>query len=161
MGPRPQQQHPDNVLARVLTVRLRAPDGGFLVEAATPETQWIDTGNGGMGLPLNEPIGWRWTVTPQRRGRRRLQLEVAARIVGREGITPETSPPERIIDVTVSPNRLRRVLRLLALLALFGLGAGIGWVSQDKVLQDALELGAALVKHALGLLQTSGFLTGL
>src|SRR5262249_47407218 len=30
-------------LARVLSVRLRAPNGGFLIEATSPETQWIES----------------------------------------------------------------------------------------------------------------------
>jgi hypothetical protein len=159
MGPRGAHQHPDNVVARVLTVRLRAPDGGFAIEAGTPETQWVDTTNA-MGIPLAEPIGWRWTVTPQRRGRRRLLLEVAARTVGREGITAETSPPERVIDVTVSPNRLRRVGRLLAIALAFGGGAGLGWLIQEKGAHDLLDLAGGLVHTLLGLLTTSGFLGG-
>ena len=63
------QLHPEAVLSRVLTVRLRAPDGGFAIEPVTPETQWIDAG---PGVHQDENVGWRWTVTPQRRGRRRL-----------------------------------------------------------------------------------------
>ena len=55
-------------------------------------------------------------MTPQRRGRRRLQLVVAARTIGRDGIAAETAPPDRVIEVTVLGNQLRRALRWSALI---------------------------------------------
>jgi hypothetical protein len=155
LGHRAQYQ-PEGAVARALSVRLRAPDGGFVIEPVTPETQWIDTAPGGYA----DHVTWRWTVTPQRRGRRRLQLAVAARMVGRDGQTADASPPERTIDVVVRPNRLRRVVRWALVLIVFGVGGTLGWLSQDKLPEDAVELALSLYKHALGLLKTSGFLGG-
>jgi hypothetical protein len=151
------QHHPEAVVARVLSVRLKAPDGGFAIEAATPETQWIETA---AGPQQDEHVSWRWTVTPQKRGRRRLQLVVAARTIGRDGIAAETAPPDRTIEVAVRPRLLRRLLRWTAFLLLFGVGAALGRLSHDKLAQDFVDLGTSLFKHVLGLLVTSGFLSG-
>lgn len=144
-------------VAHVLTVRLKAPDGGFWIESVTPETQWVEVA---PGPRQDEHVSWRWTVTPQRRGRRRLQLVVAARAVGRDGAGSETAPPERIIEVAVRASLIRRLLRLLAILAVLGLGAALGRLSHDKLALDFLDVGQALWRNLLGLLRTSGFLSG-
>jgi hypothetical protein len=151
------QYHPEAVLSRALTVRLRAPDGGFAIEPVTPETQWIDAV---PGVQQDENVGWRWTVTPQRRGRRRLQLVVSARIVGRDGIAAEGAPPDRTIEVAVRPRLIRRLVRWVIFLVLFGSGLALGRVSQDKLAQDIIDFGVALFKNVLGLLASSGFLGG-
>ena len=58
---------PDQIAARALTVRLKAPNGDFLIESVSPETQWVE---GASGFGHDEYAIWRWTVTPQRRGPR-------------------------------------------------------------------------------------------
>ena len=156
MGDRAQRD-PAGVVARVLTVRLKAPDGGFWIEAVTPETQWIEAT---PGVQEVEPISWRWTVTPQWRGRNQMQLLVAARLIGRDGIAAEMAPPDRTIEVVVRRNVLRRLVRWIVMLAVFGLGAALGTLSQDKLAQDIVDFTTALVKNLLGLLTSSGFLPG-
>jgi hypothetical protein len=156
MGDRAQQD-PSGVVARVLTVRLKAPDGGFWIEAVTPETQWIEAT---PGVQEVEPISWRWTVTPQWRGRNRMQLLVAARSIGRDGIAAEMAPPDRTIEVAVRPNVLRRLVRWIVFLAIFGVGVALGALSQDKLAQDIVDFVTSLMKNLLGLLTTSGFLPG-
>jgi hypothetical protein len=151
------QVHPESIAARVLSVRLRAPDGGFAIEAATPETQWIGAG---AGQPQDEPVTWHWDITPLRRGRERLQLLVSARTVGRDGTSAETAPPDRTIEVAVGGGTVRRVVRWVFVLALFAAGIGLGRLSQDRLAQDLLDFAGSLAKHALGLLRTSGFLGG-
>ncbi len=79
-------QRPDAFVTRALSVRLRAPDGGFWIEHTSPETVWVDTAS---GIQQDEQATWRWTVTPQARGRGRLVLLVTARTVGRDGIAAE------------------------------------------------------------------------
>ena len=161
MGSRPQQQHqhhhPEAVAARVLSVRLRAPDGGFSIEPGTPETQWIEAN---PSQPQDDNVVWSWSVTPLRRGRRRLQLLVSARMIGRDGIGGEQAPPDRTIEVTVRPSLVRRLGRWIAVVALFGIGAALGRLSQDKLAQDLFDVGTLIVKNVLGLLRTSGFLAG-
>jgi hypothetical protein len=155
------QHHPDAVVARVLSVRLRAPDGGFSIEPGTPETQWIEATPGqASGQSHDDHVAWHWAVTPQRRGRRRLQLLVSARMIGRDGITAETAPPDRVIEVTVRPSLVRRLARWAAVVTLFGIGAALGRLSQDKLAQDLLDVGALVIKNAVGLLRSSGFLAG-
>jgi hypothetical protein len=148
------------VVARVLSVRLMAPDGGFVIEPEAPETQWIEAGPGQANPMHEDHVGWRWTVTPLAGGRRRLQLVVAARTVGRDGIGPEASPPDRIIEIAVRPNRLRRLVRWAALVVLLAAGVGLGRISHDKLAQDLLDVVAAIWRHVVGLLVTSGFLAG-
>jgi hypothetical protein len=85
---------------------------------------------------------------------------VSARTVSREGITAETAPPDRTIEVLVRGGRIGRLMRFLAVLVLFGAGIGLGRLSHDKLALDMIDVGAALINNVLGLLRTSGFLAG-
>lgn len=91
----------DLVVTKAMSVRLRAPEGGFWIETASPETQWIENS---LGILSDDFASWRWTVTPQRRGKARLQLIVSARTVGADGLAAETALPDQVIDVTVRTN---------------------------------------------------------
>ncbi len=91
----------DIVVTRAMSVRLRAPDGGFWVETASPETQWIENSLGSLS---DDYASWRWHVTPQRAGKARLQLVVSARTVGSDGLVAETALPDRVINVKVRIN---------------------------------------------------------
>jgi len=94
------------------------------------------------------------------RSARRLQLLVSARTVGRDGLASEQSPPDRTIEVTVRPSLVRRLVRWVVVVVLFGVGAALGRLSEDKLAQDLLDVGTLIVKNVLGLLRTSGFLAG-
>ena len=96
-------------LVRALSVRLRGTKGGFWIEPTTPETQWIE---GQRSRAEEDHIVWRWTVVPRRRGRSRLTVMVAVNTAGRDGVVATTSPPDRVIDVRVGLNQVRRVLRV-------------------------------------------------
>jgi len=87
-----------------MTVRLRAPDGGFFIETASPETQWIENA---LGIGSDDFANWRWTITPKSRGRKRLQVIVSARTVGTDGLAAETALPDQVIDVRVKTNYAR------------------------------------------------------
>ncbi len=91
----------DVQVTKAMSVRLRAPEGGFYIETASPETQWIESA---LGLMADDFARWRWSVTPKMRGRRRLQLIVSARTVGPDGLAAETALPDQIIEVRVSAN---------------------------------------------------------
>ena len=54
-------------VADAMTVRLRAPPGGFLIDPLSAETCWTHKAKG-AGLPEHDFASWRWSVTPQRRG---------------------------------------------------------------------------------------------
>lgn len=91
----------DIQVTKAMSVRLRAPEGGFFIETASPETQWIENA---LGLMADDYARWRWTVTPKTRGKRRLQLIVSARTVGPDGLAAETALPDQIIEIKVSTN---------------------------------------------------------
>ncbi|MCC7253000.1 MAG: Clp protease [Hyphomicrobium sp.] len=102
------------VVTKAMSVRLRAPDGGFTIENRSPETQWIENV---LGLGADDYASWRWTVTPRSRGRRQLQLIVSARTVGADGMTAETALPDQIVDVKVSINIARTAARWIGWIA--------------------------------------------
>src|SRR5262245_58925408 len=114
-------------LVRALSVRLKGTKGGFWIEPTTPETQWID---GQRARAEDDHIVWRWTVVPRRRGRSRLTVMVAVNTAGRDGVVATTSPPDRVIDVRVGLNQVRRVLRVA------------GWITAGLVGAVLAHLGA-------------------
>jgi hypothetical protein len=89
------------MMTKAMSVRLRAPDGGFIIENRSPETQWIENV---LGLSADDFASWRWTVTPREPGRRQLQLIVSARTVAADGLTAETALPDQVIEVKVGIN---------------------------------------------------------
>jgi hypothetical protein len=116
-------------VTKAMSVRLRAPDGGFFIETASPETQWIERS---MPLSSEDFASWRWHVTPREKGRRRLQLIISARTVSTDGLAAETALPDQVITVRVHTNYARVAARWVGwgaaavaggLLAKFGEGA--------------------------------------
>jgi neural Wiskott-Aldrich syndrome protein len=88
-------------VTKAMSVRLRAPDGGFYIETASPETQWIEST---MLLAGDDYASWRWHVTPREKGRKRLQLIISARTVGTDGLAAETALPDQVVTVRVRTN---------------------------------------------------------
>jgi hypothetical protein len=116
-------------ITNAMSVRLRAPDGGFFIENASPETQWIEKT---LLLSSDEFASWRWNVTPREKGKKRLQLIISARTVSGDGLAAETALPDQVITVRVRTNFTRSVTRWVGwavaaliggLLARFGEGA--------------------------------------
>ena len=95
-------------VTKAMSVRLRAPDGGFYIETASPETQWIENV---LGLMSNDFASWRWSVTARDSGKKRLQLVISARTVGTDGLAAETALPDQIIDVRVGINYARTLAK--------------------------------------------------
>ncbi|MFV0369503.1 MAG: Clp protease N-terminal domain-containing protein, partial [Hyphomicrobiaceae bacterium] len=52
----------DLTVTKAMSVRLRAPDGGFFIETNSPETQWIENT---LGFDSDDYASWRWSVTPK------------------------------------------------------------------------------------------------
>jgi hypothetical protein len=116
-------------VTKAMSVRLRAPDGGFFIETASPETQWIEKTS---LLSSDDFASWRWHVTPREKGRRRLQLIISARTVSADGLAAETALPDQVITVRVRTNYAKAAVRWVGwgaaaviggLLAKFGEGA--------------------------------------
>lgn len=117
------------MVTKAMSVRLRAPDGGFYIETASPETQWIERAS---LLSEEDFASWRWYVTPRDKGRRRLQLVISARTVSADGLAAETALPDQVISVRVRTNYTQVASRWIGwgfaaviggLLAKFGEGA--------------------------------------
>lgn len=109
------------MITKAMSVKLRAPDGGFWVEAASPETQWIDNV---LGVMTDDFASWRWTVTPKTAGRKKLQLVVSARTVGSDGLAAETALPDQLYDVRVAVN-YRQVSKRVAIWLIAAVFGGV------------------------------------
>ncbi len=109
-------------VTRAMSLYLRAPDGGFLIEPLMPETQWV------FDRPSfleSEPFGrWEWIVLPTQRGSRKLQLVAAARSVDDNGMIGDVALPEQVIEVRVRIN-WARTLRKAALWAALAIAGGV------------------------------------
>ncbi len=92
---------------RVATMRLRAASDDAHVQLASPETLWISPPRVHQGA---DDATWRWRVTPRNKGRIKLSLSGATRIVGSEGITAEIPLGEESIEIDVARRGSRRGL---------------------------------------------------
>ena len=109
-------------VTRAMSLYLRAPDGGFMIEPLTPETQWVFDRPSFLD---SEPFGrWLWVVLPMKRGSHRLQLVAAARSVDENGMIGDVALPEQVIDISVKINWARS-LRKVALWAGLAVAGGV------------------------------------
>jgi hypothetical protein len=110
-------------VTRAMTIRLRAPEGGFFIETLSPETQWVFDRPSFLG---GESFGrWVWTVIPNERGRRRLQLVAASRNIDENGLAGDIALPEQIVEIKVRTNYKRSFARLFKSLFLILLGGAL------------------------------------
>lgn len=98
-------------VTKAMSVRLRAPDGGFFIESASPETQWIESN---LGYASDDFASWRFLITPQSRGWSDLQIIVSARSIGADGVAAETALPDQIVEVKVRANLGRTIVRIFS-----------------------------------------------
>ncbi len=98
-------------VTKAMSVRIRAPDGGFYIESASPETQWIESN---LGYASDDFASWRFLITPQWRGWSSLEIIVSARTIGADGVAAETALPDQIVDVKVRRNIGRSLARLFS-----------------------------------------------
>lgn len=126
------------MVSKAMSVRLRSPTGGFFIEGASPETQWIDNV---LGAVADDFASWRWSVTPKERGKKRLQLIVSARTVGADGLTAETALPDQVVEVKVGINYAKSAVHWGGWLA----AAIIGGVLA-RFGEDAYAMGRALIE---------------
>jgi len=117
---------------QAVAVRLRAPEGGFLIETASPESQWIE---GQGGLSIDEFASWRFNVAPQSRGRHRLQIMTSARIVGSDGIAAETPMPDQVIEVKVRRDTKRALAKWFGWLVATAIGVALA-LSYEKAFES-------------------------
>jgi hypothetical protein len=113
-GPRAAGSSP-----KAMAVRIRAPDGGFYIETASPETLWIESNS---GFADDDVASWRFLITPHERGWSALQIIASARSVGPDGLTAEAALPDQTVDVKVRRNPKRVLTKVMgwAIAALIG-----------------------------------------
>lgn len=116
------------IVTKAMSVRLRAPDGGFSIETGSPETQWLDNN---LGMQPDDFASWRWNVTPLRRGASRLQLVVSARTIASDGLTADTALPDQVFDVRVKADYARMALRAAGWVGLMILGGVLSKFGQN------------------------------
>jgi hypothetical protein len=133
----------DAIIMRALSVRLRAPDGSFLIEPSAPETQWVESAT---ALIHDDYATWRWTVVPRQRGRAQLALIFSARTIGRDGFAAEVAPPDRIIDVRVRPNYRDKAGRWA-----WGLAVLLAGVVLGRFAEPIWPLLRAVVRKTVGI----------
>lgn len=132
----------DVTVTKAMSVRLRAPEGGFFIETASPETQWIDNQ---FLDEVADYASWRFLITPNRRGWSELQIVVSARTVGSDGLAAETAFPDQHIDVKVRTNYGRAALKGLGWAAAAVAGGAIA-----KFGEGAFDAGSMLAARLLG-----------
>jgi hypothetical protein len=110
-------------VADAMSVLLRAPDGGFLIDPLSPETCWTHNAHQDRDF-----ASWRWSVTPQRWGRARLHLIISAQTLDAKGVAAEAALPDQVIKIHVRVNYGRAVRKVAgwALLMVAG-GAFSAW----------------------------------
>ena len=133
--------------SRALTVRLTAPGSGFVVTTDAPETSWIEAASSGQSQTIAR---WRWTVIPQLKGRRRLQLAVSTRWASPEGLSPDIPMPDQLIEVRVKRNWGRAIGGVASRLVWFALGAGLMLASASLLKLVPVKLLPAFLKPWLG-----------
>ena len=120
--------------ADAITVRLRAPEGGFLIFPLSPEMCWTDETTGDR----DDYASWRWSVMPQRRGKARLLVIISAQTLDANGVAAEAALPDQVIKVYVRVNSTVRKVVGWGLLMAAGSALGAWGRELYPVALDAL-----------------------
>jgi hypothetical protein len=97
-------------VTRAMTLRLRAPEGGFFIETLSPETQWVFDRPSFLD---GEPFGrWVWTVIPNERGTHRLQMIISSRNIDENGLAGDIPLPNQVIEIRVRTNYKRELAQI-------------------------------------------------
>jgi hypothetical protein len=113
-GPRSAGSSP-----KAMAVRIRAPEGGFYIETASPETLWIESNS---DFSDDDAASWRFLITPHERGWLPLQIIATARTIGPDGLAAEAALPDQTVDIKVRRNPKRVLTKVMG----WGIAALIG-----------------------------------
>jgi len=107
---RGQPKTHDIQVTRAMTVRLSAPEGGFLIETLSPETQWVFDRPSFLG---DENFGrWTWAIIPNEGGKQRLRILISSRAIDENGLAGDLALPEQTVEVRVRVNYGRLIGQL-------------------------------------------------
>jgi neural Wiskott-Aldrich syndrome protein len=119
----PQLGAESQPICRAVTVRLTAPEGGFFVEPAGPDTQWILNRS---SLPGEEAFGsWEWTALPSATGSYSLALSISARELNENGSVGDLQLPEQIVKVRIRGSAGGLLWGLIRTVLLLSAGSGL------------------------------------
>ncbi len=108
---------------RAVTITLSAPEGGFFIETAAPETQWIFNRQGTAG---EEAFGtWGWAVVPNETGSHVLSVSISARDLDANGLSSDLRLPAQTVKVHVRGNFGRLLWGLFRALLLLLTGSAL------------------------------------
>jgi hypothetical protein len=110
-------------VGQAMSLRLSAPGGGFIVEAQSPETQWVWRSK---SQSVNELAAWRFILTPNRRGFNSLRLTFSYKEIGPNGLLADGALPERMLDVVVSTNLAKTLTQAAVWVTTLVVGAVLG-----------------------------------
>jgi len=110
-------------VAQAMSLRLSAPSGGFMIEAQSPETQWVWRSK---SQSVNELAAWRFILTPDRRGPNSLRLTFSYKEIGPNGLLADSALPDRILDVSVSTNLAKTLTHVAVWVTTLIVGAALG-----------------------------------
>jgi hypothetical protein len=120
---RPTSLRSETVVARAISVRLRAAKGLFSIDSLSPETQWDQAATASAsGRLASDAAVWRFSIVPNESGSNQMLLTVSARTIGADAVIVETTLPDQIIPVRVRMNWLP-VVQQTALLILIAFGS--------------------------------------
>jgi hypothetical protein len=108
------------VVLQAISLRLLAPEGGFVIEAQSPETQWV------RGNFRNELAAWRFIITANKRGFKSLKLAFSYKVIGPNGLLMEGALPDRMFDVVISANFQKTLTRAFIWITSLVIGAALG-----------------------------------
>jgi hypothetical protein len=109
-------------VAQAVSLRLSAPRGGFIIEAQSPETQWVWKSN---SQSVNE-LAWRFIITPSRRGSNDLRLTFSYKEIGPSGLLADSALPDRMLDIVVSNNLSKTLTQAAIWVTTLVVGAALG-----------------------------------
>ena len=110
-------------VAQAMSLRLSAPRGGFMIEAQSPETQWVWRSK---SQSVNELAAWRFILTPNRRGSNSLRLTFSCKEIGPNGLLADSALPDRMLDVVVSTNLPKALTQAAVWVTTLIVGAALG-----------------------------------
>jgi hypothetical protein len=107
----------------------------------SPETQWVENR---IGLTYDDYASWRWSVTPRRHGKGDLQIVVACRTVGDDGLAADTSLPEQAVTVRVRADHVATARRWAGRLIAMAVGGAIAKLSDGTLISGIQSLRALI-----------------
>jgi hypothetical protein len=110
-------------VAQAMSLRLSAARSGIIIEAQSPETQWVWRSK---SQSVNELAAWRFIITPTRRGSNSLRLAFSCKEIGPNGLLADSALPDRMLDIIVSTNLSKTLTQAAVWVTTLIVGSALG-----------------------------------